>query len=74
MVGTEFTDFDGQIWVWNAFGLASIFDFIPMPHCPSAGEADMAFLGWKAGYRSGKRAGRSVLQNEFRNLMDCQPR
>lgn len=45
-----------------------------MPGEPDEERIRCAIIGWREGYTRGQHIGRSILQNEFRNLMDCQPR
>lgn len=72
MTGKTYTDPDGREWIHNGFGLTNGTGFILVFTPPSAEEADAMFRGYKAGYQEGLKIGRSILQNEFRNLMDCQ--
>lgn len=44
------------------------------PNRPTDEEVALAIRVWKQGYEAGKHAGRAILQNDFRNLMGCQPR
>lgn len=71
MLGAKFKDLDSREWEWNGFGLinSSGLDFILCQQEPTAEQAEMLLRGWSAGYMSGKNIGRSILQNEFRNLM-----
>lgn len=45
-----------------------------MPGDPDEERIRCAIMGFRDGYSQGKHAGRRILQNDFRNLMDCQPR
>ena len=68
-------DIDGVKVDWNFFTLSwgDIYS-VPFAHEPTEIEIRAVLIGWENGYRHGMSVGRSVLQNEFRNLMDCQPR
>ncbi len=35
-------------------------------------QIEAALIGWYAGEAVGRQTGRAMLQNDFRNLMDCQ--
>lgn len=75
MKGT--VEYDGRTieWEWNGmFVRFGVLDSVRLPGSPSAEEISAAVIGWHQGYVRGKHAGRSILQNEFRNLMDCQTR
>jgi hypothetical protein len=67
---------DDREWEWNGWCLvdSSGLFVIPLPSEPSPEETAKILRGWQAGYEAGKHTGRSILQNEFRNLMDCQPK
>jgi hypothetical protein len=58
---------------WNGFGItfSGGMYFVPLL---TSDEATIrgALAGWHYGFIHGKNTGRSMLQNEFRNLMDCQ--
>lgn len=82
---TPTTEFSGALtidgkevkWSRNPFGGIVVwfegFD-LRMPGEPDEDRIICAIAGFKDGYSQGKHAGRAALQNEFRNLMDCQPR
>ena len=60
---------DGTEVEYNGFGIAfeDIF-FIHMAD-PTEDRVRLALSCWRQGYQAGKATGRSIPQNEFRNLM-----
>lgn len=76
---TEFSGtltIDGQEVKWDrmsARGLAVRINGIHSIHLdgePNEDRIRLAVACWSQGYSDGKHAGRRILQNEFRNLMD----
>lgn len=72
---------DGEDVAWrlNPFcnGITLMFgccESINLPGEPDEDRARYALMGYHAGKQHGQHIGRSILQNEFRNLMACQPR
>lgn len=65
---------DGTEVEYNAWGSLTWGGTISVPlgHPPTKEEVRAVLLGWKHGYEDGKRDGRSILQNDFRNLMGLQ--
>lgn len=61
--------------VWNGFWLTwPSGHFVSLSEEPTPHEVELIRRGFEAGYSLGKHDGRAILQNEFRNLMNCQPR
>jgi hypothetical protein len=64
----------GDSVYWN--GLCLIWkgglNVVPLPCEPTDHEKTLIMAAYERGYEDGKQAGRRILQNEFRNLMDCQ--
>lgn len=54
--------------IWWAGGTLSV----RLPGRPDVPQIEAALIGWHAGEAAGRHTGRSMLQNEFRNLMDCR--
>lgn len=59
---------------WNGYSLTwgGGFHSVMFPHEPTDDEVNAVLLGWDCGYLAGKQDGRSILQNDFRNLMGLQ--
>jgi hypothetical protein len=78
MMGTKFVVDGKDVEVqMSASGFYFMIDGIEFVHFDGAATAERIrdlTTGWRAGRAVGERYGRSKLQNEFRNLMDCQPR
>ena len=61
---------DGHECEWNGFTLVfDITNIVPFDHEPTEEETRLIILGWQWGYEHGKDVGRSILQNDFKNLM-----
>jgi hypothetical protein len=71
---------DGKEVIWDRMSSTGLAihpgsgDVIHLGGEPDEERIRCALAGWNQGYAAGKQVGRSTLQNEFRNLMDCQPR
>lgn len=72
---------DGQDVAWerNPYvnGITITFgacESIHLPGEPDVSRARDALIGYRFGRQHGEHVGRAILQNEFRNLMACQPR
>lgn len=76
--GTLTIDGEEVRWRRNPMTGGIIVEFggfdLRMPDEPDERLVRCAIAGFRDGYRVGRGDGRSILQNEFRNLMDCQPR
>jgi hypothetical protein len=62
-------EWNGFCLVWNA-GL----NVVPLASEPSDHEKALIMQAYDYGFEAGRHAGIRKLQNDFRNLMDCQPR
>ncbi len=51
-----------------------VTDTIQLRGEPSREAAEIAMAAWQQGVEHGRRVGRAQLRNDFRNLMECQPR
>ena len=71
---------NNKAWPWKRNPLCGgwyidlVTDTIQLVGAPSQEAAAVALSAYQQGFRHGETAGRAQLQNEFRNLMDCQPR
>lgn len=71
-IGEPVTILDTEV-VYNGFGITfNGIEFIRLSGNPTEDEARVLLIGYRAGYEAGKNAGRSILQNDFRNLMGLQ--
>lgn len=51
-----------------------VTDTIQLRGAPNGEMAEVAMAAYQQGVSHGERLGRAKLQNDFRNLMECQPR
>lgn len=76
--GTITVDGKDVKWQRNPMigGIVVEFDSfdLRMPGEPDEDRIRCAIAGFREGYSRGQHIGRAILQNEFRNLMACQPR
>lgn len=69
---------DGRLVEWSALPPLGIVQWaggtqsLRLPANPDVAQIEAALIGWHQGEIEGRHRGRSMLQNEFRNLMDCQ--
>jgi hypothetical protein len=61
-------------WGWDGFMVvwANGTQTLPLPGRGDVPQIEAALIGWHAGEIEGRHRGRATLQNDFRNLMDCQ--
>ncbi len=73
--GTLVIDKETVEWSLNEIGVVQwgVVRSLRLPHDRrTEQDAVSALIGWHQGYIDGKHAGRAILQNDFRNLMDCR--
>ena len=68
---------DGRDIEWENDGIGILWwanrtQWMRLPGRSSVEQFEAALIGWHAGETEGRHTGRRMLQNEFRNLMDCK--